>query len=475
MRRLIACLMLTTLGLVGPAAPTVAQQRVVPDSKAEALLSFSPVVKQVTPAVVNIYTKTVVKTRSPLSPLFNDPFFRRFFGDQVPRGGTRERVETSLGSGVIVREDGIVVTNDHVIAGASEITVILADRREFEAEVLGTDERTDLAVLRLETDGETLPTLPLTDSDALEVGDLVLAVGNPFGVGQTTTMGIVSALGRTTGGGDSQHDFRSFIQTDAAINPGNSGGALVDGAGRLVGINTAIYSRDGGNVGIGFAIPSNMVRVTVDSLISEGRAVRPWFGAGGQGVTNDIAQSLGMERPVGVLINEIYPGGPADRAGLKVGDVVVAAGGLPVVGPADLRYRIVTAPLGEGLDLTVRRADGERVVRVALIPPPEDPPRNVTRLERFDGPFEGAEVANLNPALAEEMGLDSLQRGVVVLALKRGGTAARLGFRPGDIITRVNDRDTPTIKDLQRAVRPTVRWTITLLRDGRSLTTTLSQ
>lgn len=214
MRRVIACLVLLALAATAPMTAG-ALERVVPGSQADAMLSFSPVVKQVTPAVVNIYTKTVVKTRSPLSPLFNDPFFRRFFGDRVPLGGTRERVENSLGSGVIVREDGIVVTNDHVIAGASEITVILSDRREFEAEVLGTDERTDLAVLRLETGGERLPTLPLADSDALEVGDLVLAVGNPFGVGQTTTMGIVSALGRTTGGGGTQHDFRSFIQTDA--------------------------------------------------------------------------------------------------------------------------------------------------------------------------------------------------------------------------------------------------------------------
>jgi serine protease Do len=474
MRRFFACLTVLTLSFVAVQA-TAAEPRVVPDSKAEALLSFSPVVKEVTPAVVNIYTRTVVKTRAPMSPLFNDPFFRRFFGEHLPQGGARERVENSLGSGVIVRDDGIVVTNDHVIAGASEITVILSDRREFAAEVVGTDERTDLAVLRLDTGGEPLPTLPLTDSDALEVGDLVLAVGNPFGVGQTTTMGIVSALGRTTGGGDSQHDFRSFIQTDAAINPGNSGGALVDGRGRLVGINTAIYSRDGGNVGIGFAIPSNMVRVTVDSLISEGRAVRPWFGAGGQGVTNDIAQSLGMLRPAGVLINEIYPGGPADRAGLRVGDVVVAAGGQPVDGPADLRYRIVTAPLGSQIALTVLRSSGEASVEVDLIPPPEDPPRDVTRMEEFDGPFFGAEVANLNPALAEEMGLDSLQRGVVVLRLQRRGLAARLGFRPGDIVTRVNDRDTPTITELRRAVRPSARWKITLLRNGRSLTTTLSQ
>lgn len=471
MRHLLACLVILALGAVAP-AEAHAQQRVTPDSRAEVMLSFSPVVKRTTPAVVNIYTRKVVRQRSPLSPLMDDPIFRHFFGDRLPMGVPRERVENSLGSGVIVRADGIVVTNDHVVNQADEITVVLSDRREFEAEVVGTDERTDLAVLRLKTDGATLPVLNLADSDALEVGDLVLAVGNPFGVGQTVTMGIVSAVARTTGGGD-HHDFRSYIQTDAAINPGNSGGALVDVNGDLVGINTAIYSRDGANVGIGFAIPANMVKVTVDSLLSEGRAVRAWFGASGQPVTHDIAQSLGMPRPAGVLINALHPNGPAKRAGLRTGDVVIAVDGQPVDDPAELRYRLVTQPVGGTVTLTVLSGGGQRHMPVTLIAPPEDPPRNVTKLDDRDGPFADAEVANLNPALAEEMGLDGLKQGVIVLRVLRGGRAARLGLRPGDLITRVNDRDTPTIRELRRAVWPYGEWRVTLERDGRSLTTTL--
>ncbi|MCA1939374.1 MAG: DegQ family serine endoprotease [Caenispirillum bisanense] len=446
--------------------------RVVPQDRAEISLSFAPVVKAVTPAVVNIYTKTVVQQRQPVSPLFNDPFFRRFFGDQL-LGQPREQVQNSLGSGVIVRADGIVVTNDHVVKNATEITVVLSDRREFAAEVVGTDERTDLAVLRLETDGADLPVLPLGDSDLLEVGDLVLAVGNPFGVGQTVTMGIVSALSRTTGGG--QADYRSFIQTDAAINPGNSGGALVDSAGNLIGINTAIYSRDGGSVGIGFAIPSDLVRVVVDSLLSDGKAVRPWFGAAGQGVTADIAQSLGLPRPAGVLVNGLYPGSPAEKAGLRIGDVITAMDGHPVADPSELRYRIVTAPVGGTARMSVLRKGKPLDVTVALIAPPEDPPRNVTRLDDRAGPFAGAEVANINPALAEEMGLPGLQRGVVIQRLLRGGVAAQVGFRPGDVVTRVNDSDTLTIDALLAAVRKSDTWRITFTRAGRSTTVLLGR
>lgn len=447
--------------------------RVVPQSRAEISLSFAPVVKAVTPAVVNIYTRTVVHQRQPVSPLFNDPFFRRFFGDRIPMGAPQERVQNSLGSGVIIRGDGIVVTNDHVVKNATSITVVLSDRREFEAEVVGTDERTDLAVLRLKVDEADLPVLPLGDSDMLEVGDLVLAVGNPFGVGQTVTMGIVSALSRTTGGG--QADYRSFIQTDAAINPGNSGGALVDAEGNLVGINTAIYSRDGGNVGIGFAIPSDLVRAVVTSLLSDGKAVRPWFGAAGQGVSNDIAQSLGLPRPAGVLVNGLYPGSPAERAGLRVGDVITAIDGHPVADPAELRYRIVTAPVGGTARMSVLRAGRALDVSVALIAPPEDPPRDITRLDDAAGPFSGAEVANVNPALAEEMGLSSMQRGVVIQRLLRGGLAARVGFRPGDVVTRVNDRDTLTIDALLKAVRGADTWRITFTRGGRSSTILLGR
>ena len=280
-----------------------------PSDREEMRLSFAPLVKRAAPAVVNIYARRVVRS-APVSPFFNDPFFRRFFGEDFSFGRPREQVQNSLGSGVVVRSDGLVVTNHHVIKDASEITVVFADRREFDAKLIGSDERTDLAVLRIEPGGQALPHLGLRDSDDLEVGDLVLAIGNPFGVGQTVTSGIVSALARTAAG---ISDFGFFIQTDAAINPGNSGGALVSLDGRLVGINTAIYSRGGGSVGIGFAIPSNMVAMVVDSVDRAGRVVRPWIGARTQDVTAAIAASLGQPRPSGAIVRQVYPG-RADRS-----------------------------------------------------------------------------------------------------------------------------------------------------------------
>ena len=303
-----------SLWLAGAAVlPAAAQDttREVPDSRAEVMLSFAPVVKKAAPAVVNVLTKKKVTQQRPLSSLLDDPFFRRFFGDGFGDQKRRERDQSSLGSGVIVGAEGLIVTNEHVIKGASEIKVVLADRREFEAEVVLTDERTDLAVLLVDPGGAELPILEMRDSDDVEVGDLVLAVGNPFGVGQTVTSGIVSALARTQVG---ITDFSFFIQTDAAINPGNSGGALVTMDGRLIGINTAIYSRSGGSVGIGFAIPANMVRTVVESARSGHALVRAWAGIAGQDLTSELAEGLRLDRPGGVVISDVYEGGPADRA-----------------------------------------------------------------------------------------------------------------------------------------------------------------
>src|SRR5919108_5063110 len=281
--------------------PALAQDT-VPTSTQQINLTFAPVVKQVAPAVVNIYTKKVVKQQA-LSPFFDDPFFKQFFGDEFNFGRSRERIQNALGSGVIVEADGLVVTNNHVIEGADEIRVVLNDGREFEAKLIAQEEQMDLALLRIETKGAKLPTLPFRDSDDLEVGDLVLAIGNPFGVGQTVTSGIVSGLARTRTG---INDFGFFIQTDAAINPGNSGGALVTTDGKLVGINTAIFSKTGGSVGIGFAIPSNIVRAVVDAEASGGKLVRPWLGVTGEALTAEIAESLGIERPGGVVVKELF-------------------------------------------------------------------------------------------------------------------------------------------------------------------------
>src|SRR5499427_6805112 len=295
-----------------PAA--LAQQRQVPTSTGQLELSFAPIVKRVAPAVVNVYAARIVANNN---PFLADPFFRQFFG-AVPR----EQVERSLGSGVIIDQAGLVVTNYHVIDGASQIKVALADKREFEADIVLKDQRSDLAVLRIKSARERFPTLEFADSDELQVGDVVLAIGDPFGVGQTVTHGIVSAVARTQVG---ISDYQFFIQTDAAINPGNSGGALVDIAGRLVGINSAIYSRSGGSQGIGFAIPANMVRVVVASARGGGSVVkRPWLGAKLQAVTPEIADSLSLKRPAGALVSSITARSPAARAGLKTGDVIIS-------------------------------------------------------------------------------------------------------------------------------------------------------
>ncbi|MBM3525505.1 MAG: Do family serine endopeptidase [Alphaproteobacteria bacterium] len=438
-----------------------AQQRAAPQSRQELQLSFAPVVKRAMPAVVNIYTGRNVAPR-----LLADPMFRQFFGDQIPG----RRVQNSLGSGVIVDPAGLIVTNHHVIRGADEIKVVLADRREFEATVLRADERTDLAVLKISAGAETLPALELRDSDDLEVGDIVLALGNPFGVGQTVTMGIVSALARTKIG---IADYRFFIQTDAAINPGNSGGALVTVDGRLVGINTAIYNRDGGgSIGIGFAVPSNMVRAVVAGAASGQRLVRPWFGANGQTVTAEIAASIGLSRPTGVLIRDVDPGSPAEKAGLRRGDVLVSIDGREVQDVEALRFRIATNAPGQGVAVGVIREGRERAATAALVVPPETPPRDLTPL-RGNQPLSGATIANLSPALVEELEIDLPPRGVIVTEVRRGTPAARLGLLPGDQLLRIGDRELRTTEDVRRAVSAPLPWRIQLRRGDNVLTVTV--
>ncbi|EWY39854.1 serine protease [Skermanella stibiiresistens SB22] len=442
----------------------------MPDSRQQISLSFAPLVKQTAPAVVNIYTRRVIQQRA--SPLFDDPFFQRFFGQSAPRGLPRERVERSLGSGVIVAPDGLIVTNDHVVKDSDQITVVLADRREFEARVVSTDGKTDLAILRITPPrGERLPFLALHDSDELEVGDLVLAIGNPFGVGQTVTSGIVSALARTAVG---VSDFNFFIQTDAAINPGNSGGALVAMDGRLVGINSAIYSRSGGSIGIGFAIPSNMVRTVIDAVNSGGKLVRPWLGIDGQQVTGDIASSLGLARPAGVLVNAIDPKSPAAQAGLRVGDVISAINGREVDDPDSLRFRVATLPVGSQVALTVARRGTNQSVAFKAIAPPENPPRDTTPLGGRQ-PLAGATVANLSPALAEEIGFSGVAQGVVILEVARNSPAARVGVEPGDVVLRIDEREVSSVSQLGRLIaRPQQTWKVTVRRGDKVLTSTVA-
>ncbi len=447
--------------LAGP----VSAQTAVPQNREQVKMSFSPLVKRAAPAVVNVFSRRVVRTQA--SPLFNDPIFRQFFGNNGPFGLQKERVEQSLGSGVIVGADGTVVTNHHVIKDAQEIRVVLADRREFDAKVLLSDQRTDLAVLKIDAPREQLPMLVLGDSDRVEVGDLVLAIGNPFGVGQTVTSGIVSAVARTAVG---VGDFRSFIQTDAAINPGNSGGALIDLDGRLVGINTAIYSQSGGSIGIGFAIPAALVRTILDGALHGGRIVRPWLGAGGQSVTSDIAQGLKMQHPGGVLINEVTPGGPAAQAGLAVGDVVLAIEGHEVDDSDGMRFRLATMPATGPAKLTVWRGGQRREVTAMLVPPPETPPRNMVDMKGQE-PFAGATVGNLNPAFVEELGLPGNSKGVVVDKVTPGTPAAQLGLQRGDVIAGINDRNVETVARLQEALGSiNGPWKLAIKRGDKVLT-----
>lgn len=424
---------------------TFIEAREVPQHRTQVQLSFAPLVKEVSPAVVNIYTKRVVTRRS--SPFGNDPFFEQFFGHGFGGGLPREQLESSLGTGLIVEENGVVVTNAHVVKDAQEISVVLKDGREFDATLSLTDKSSDLAVLRIETKGERLPFATLKPSENLEVGDLVLAIGNPFGVGQTVTSGIISALARSS---LNINDFNFFIQTDAAINPGNSGGPLVAMDGSVIGINTAIYSRSGGSLGIGFAIPSEMVATVIAAEKSGAKtaeAVRPWIGAGGQAVTSDIASSLGLDRPRGVLISNLHKESPAKKAGLKVGDVVTKINNREIADPAELKFRLATVPIGQMADLTIFRDGETRRLEMEAMIAPNDPPRNATVL-KGNHILNGVTVGNLNPAVSVELGIESEREAVVVL--KGGNNRASRLVRAGDIIVAVNDDEIEDIKDLQK-------------------------
>jgi Do/DeqQ family serine protease len=422
--------------------------RAAPTSRGEMQLSFAPVAARAGPAVVNVYAERVVRGMS------RDPFFGRF---------SAPRVQQSLGSGVIVRADGIIVTNNHVIEGARSLKVVLSDRREFDAELVLADPRVDLAVLRINAN-ENLPTLQFADTQHdLQVGDLVLAIGNPFGLSQTVTSGIISALARTEVG---VSDYAFFIQTDAAINRGNSGGALVDMNGSLVGINSAIFSEGGGSNGIGFAIPAEMVRRVVESAVSGGgTVVRPWLGARMQTVTSELARSMGLPRPEGVLVTELYPRSAGERAGLRNGDVILAVGGTEVRDDGAVRYQFATQRPGARVPLTVLR-DGRPVTLTATA---EAPPGGAPEARQLTGnhPLSGATVVTLTPATAEASGLDPFADGVFIQSLDRRGAAARIGFRPGDIIDEINGQPVRDAAQLDRALGQSRAWVIGVERNGQ--------
>jgi len=449
--------------LAGFCAPALGQERVVPESQVAVKQSFAPVVKKAAPAVVNVYVQHRVEQTA--SPFLDDPFFRQFFGDSF--GIPRERIENSLGSGVLASPNGVVVTNNHVIQGSgeAEITVALSDGREFPAKVVLKDDQSDLAVLRLDAKGVQFPSIVFADSDSLEVGDLVLAIGDPFGVGQTVTSGIVSALARTQVG---ISDYQFFIQTDAAINPGNSGGALVNMDGKLIGINTAIFSRSGGSHGIGFAIPSNMVRLVVQAALKGGKVQRPWLGASLQPVTPDIAESLGLAAPSGALVSNVRANGPAARAGLQAGDVVVGVDDKPVQDPHAFQYRFVTKGIGGQANLSVLRKGQKLTTTIALIAPIEDPPRDARDLGGHH-PLTGCKIANLSPAVAQELGIDDDSRmGVVVLDVKDKTPAARIGVKRGDIVVAVNNEKVKSVAQLVSVLDLAGGgWRLSVERDGK--------
>jgi serine protease Do len=436
-----------------PVAPTAMAERTVPNSTKQIQLSYAPVVKNVTPAVVNIYAQRLTPGRTSL--FANDPIFQFFFG----RDAFGPRVENSLGSGVIVRPDGYVITNRHVVENARDIRIVLSDGREYDAVIMVEDDKSDLALLRVLNTNGNLPHVDLGDSDDLMVGDIILAIGNPFGVGQTVTNGIISALSRTA---DIDTRYRYFIQTDAAINPGNSGGALVDINGRLVGINTAIYSGSGGSHGIGFATPANLVKTVVNSIDRDGNIIRPWPSMGLRSVSPEIADAIGLNRPIGALVNDVYPGGAADQAGIRAGDVITAINNTLVEGPYAVDYHFATADIGERLSLTIRSTDGQKRVDVTARAPSTTPSASPVKLDGRH-PMRGLVVSNINPSVIYDLNLPMHSDGVVI---RTGGN----GLKSGDIIAKINGQEIDNVDELQSALSSADnRWQITIKRDGRMI------
>jgi Do/DeqQ family serine protease len=456
--RLVSALAFVAVTILVPfRLPAQPLQARVPPDVVTMKMSFAPIVRRTAPAVVNVYSRRVVRQQL-------DPFWSLFSGG----GMSRERVEQSLGSGSIVRPDGVVLTNHHNIAGAQEIRVVTADRREWPATVLLDDARADLAVLKIDTKGERLPTIAI-DADARpQVGDLVLAIGNPFGVGQTVTNGIISALARSDVG---TNDYAFFIQTDAAINPGNSGGPLVDMNGDLIGVNTAIVSSSGASAGVGFAIPAAMAKQVLDAALSGGKTVaRPWLGAKTQALTDEMARSFGLNTPQGVVVNDVWPGGAAARAGIAPGDVILSVNGEPIDDGAGLTYRVATHRVGDALTLLVRRGPQSRTIRVVLEGPPGLPsPDQRTIAGR--NPLAGATVINVSPATAQQYGVDPfVSRGVLVTQIE-GGAAQSIGVQPGDFIREVNGQKIASTADLVAAVQvPARSWVVTIQRGGQIIT-----
>jgi serine protease Do len=436
--------------------------------------NFVPVVKAVMPAVVNISTTRLVKQGGgpAQSPLMDDPFFRQFFGDEFFRRFQmpRERRENSLGSGVIVDSSGYIVTNNHVVAKADEIKVLLNDKREFTGKVVGTDPKSDLAVIKI--NAKDLPTVPWGDSDKLEVGEYVLAIGNPFGLNQTVTQGIVSAVGRANVG---IADYEDFIQTDAAINPGNSGGALVNARGHLVGINTAIFSRSGGYMGIGFAVPSNMTRTVMDSLIKGGKVVRGWLGVSIQDVTADLAKQFGLKESRGALVGEVIADSPAAAAGIQSGDIITAFNGKVVENTSILRNTVAQTLVGKTVKVDLLRNKKTMTLDVKITEQPKEVAQadgETVQGDNKNTALAGVEVRNLTSEIARQLGLPPGTSGAVIAGVEPGSAAEEAGLQEGDVIMEINRQPVRNTGDFKRLSGKLLKKNSILLlinRQGRKL------
>jgi serine protease Do len=437
------------------ATPQAAMLRLVVDEsparrEGQFVTSFAPVMKQVAPSVVNVFTTTTIQQPRGLHPgtPLDDQWLRRFFGDEFfgeSRRSQRAPRQSGLGSGVIVTEDGYILTNHHVVDKADEIRVALNDGREFRAKIVGTDPKSEIAVLKI--DASDLAPLPLADSDKVEIGDIVLAVGNPFGIGQTVTMGIVSATGRASLG----LDYEDFIQTDAAINPGNSGGALLDAYGRLIGINTAILSRTGGNHGIGFAVPSNLARSVMENLVSHGRVIRGFMGVGIQDLTPALARQFKVPEAAGAVVTEVHRKSPAERAGLKIEDVIIELNGKPVKDSRSLRLQVAQIPPETRVPVKILRGGKEQLLHVVLRELPRDIAsfRNQPAEPESNVTLEGVRVGDINASVRQQLGLPANLSGAVVLEVEESSAAYRDGLRAGDVILEMNRQP---VRDAEQAV-----------------------
>ena len=441
--------------------------------------ALSEVAAVSTPSVVNISTTRIINSRDEAPfDFFDDPFFRRFFGDQFPHQDVpKERKEQSLGSGVIVSEDGYIVTNNHVIEKAQEIKVLLGDKRDFKAKLIGADPKTDIAVIKIDARG--LPALPWGDANNLKVGEIVFAIGNPFGLNQTVTMGVISAVGRANVG---IADYEDFIQTDAAINPGNSGGALLNARGELVGVNTAIISRTGGYQGIGFAVPSSMARQVMDSLVKYKKVVRGWLGVSIQEVTSDLAEEFGVRNLKGALVSRVMKGSPADKAGIKQGDVILQFNGKDVEDTGHLRNMVSQAPIASKVKIKLLRQKKEIGVEVVVSELPKKLAEVSSSLDEEPGnhaessALAGLVVQELTPGLAGHFGLDESEKGVVIVKTDPDSKAYEAGIRPGDIILQINQKNIPTLEAYKKAagaIRSKDRILLLVRRKGEDLFVTL--